>query len=124
MSTARIPDGTPLGLVQVGLAVNGIKPTWANVDMSTIPQAGRSDPPVKPTSEVAHQPGQQPAASDICRATDCADSPDGPRGVCNLPAGHDGDWHQEWSYRGLWAEWRGPHPGERCSICGRDGSEH
>ena len=66
-----------------------------------------------------------------CGATDGAslvgDGPDDldePQGRCTLDAGHDGDWHQEWRDGRLWAEWRGPHPGQRCGICGRDGSEH
>ena len=41
MSTARIPDGTPLGLVQVGLA-----------EHRYIVPSGRSNPPVKPRSAV------------------------------------------------------------------------
>lgn len=55
MSTARIPDRDAPGLVQVGLPSSGHQ---------SMP--GRSDPPVKPTSEVAHQPGQQPAAAMPC----------------------------------------------------------
>lgn len=63
----------------------------------------------------------------LCGATDGLGlDPDDPEpfGWCTLDAGHDGDWHQEWRDGRLWAEWRGPHPGQRCGICGRDGSEH
>ena len=74
-------------------------------------------------------------AERTCGATDglglVGDGPDDldePYGRCNLPAGHDGDWHQEWrggpEFGELWAEWRGPHPGQRCGICGKDGGEH
>lgn len=59
-----------------------------------------------------------------CGAADGLGVPDGPYGRCNLPAGHDGDWHQEWRNGRLWAEWRGPHPGQACGICGKDGAEH
>lgn len=60
-----------------------------------------------------------------CGATDGLELPDGPNGRCNLARGHDtGGWHQEWHGEELWAEWRGPAPGEQCSICGLDGSEH
>jgi hypothetical protein len=41
MSTARIPDGTPRGLVQLGLAIHGYKRT-----------PGRANHPVKPRSAV------------------------------------------------------------------------
>jgi hypothetical protein len=62
-----------------------------------------------------------------CGATDGLgldpDDPE-PYGRCQLPAGHDGDWHQEMRDGKLWAQWRGPHPGQRCGICGKDGSEH
>ena len=62
-----------------------------------------------------------------CGATDGLgldpDDPE-PSGRCNLPAGHDRDWHQEWRDGHLWAEWCGPAPGERCGVCGKDGSEH
>lgn len=61
----------------------------------------------------------------LCGATDGLGLDDSePFGRCNLPAGHDTGWHQEWRDGKLWAEWRGPHPGERCGICGKDGSEH
>lgn len=70
-------------------------------------------------------------AGKPCRATDGAslvgDGPDDlrePQGRCTLDAGHDGDWHQEWRAGRLWSEWRGPHPGQRCGICHRDGAEH
>lgn len=63
-----------------------------------------------------------------CGATDGLgldpDDPE-PYGRCNLLAGHDtGGWHQEWRDGRLWAEWRGPAPGERCGVCGKDGAEH
>lgn len=64
----------------------------------------------------------------LCGATDGLgnkpDDPDEPWGRCTLPAGHDRDWHLEERDGEVWAEWRGPHPGQRCGICGRDGSEH
>jgi hypothetical protein len=66
-------------------------------------------------------------ARRLCGATDglgLFDDPDEAYGRCNLPAGHDTGWHQEWHGDQLWAEWRGPHPGERCGLCGKDGSEH
>ena len=70
-------------------------------------------------------------AERMCGATDglplVGDEPDDldePWGRCTLDAGHEGDWHQEWRDGRLWAEWRGPHPGQRCGICGKDGSEH
>jgi hypothetical protein len=63
-----------------------------------------------------------------CGATDGLGLFEDPRelyGLCNLPAGHDtGGWHQEWRDDRLWDEWRGPAPGERCNICGKDGAEH
>jgi hypothetical protein len=63
-----------------------------------------------------------------CGATDGLglddDDPE-PFGRCTLPAGHDsGGWHQEMRGNRIWAEWRGPAPGERCGICGKDGAEH
>lgn len=63
--------------------------------------------------------------TELCGATDgLGVTEDGePYGRCNLPAGHKG-WHQETRDRQLWAEWRGPAPGERCGICGKDGREH
>ena len=60
----------------------------------------------------------------MCGATDGLSLPDGPYGRCGLPAGHDGDWHEEWRGGDLWAEWRGPHPGQKCNVCGKDGGEH
>ena len=63
-----------------------------------------------------------------CGATDglgLLDDEAEPFGRCNLPAGHEGSWHRQVTDDGtLWAEWRGPHPGERCGICGKDGAEH
>lgn len=59
-----------------------------------------------------------------CGATDGYVLEDGLYGRCNLPAGHGGSWHRETRRGKLWAEWRGPHPGERCGICGKDGAEH
>ena len=63
-----------------------------------------------------------------CGATDGLGlDPDDPApfGICNLPAGHDtGGWHQQWREGELLAEWRGPAPGERCGICGKDGAGH
>jgi hypothetical protein len=42
-------------------------------------------------------------------------------GRCTLVAGHGGGrWHAEIRRGRLWAEWRGPIPGERCGICGTD----
>jgi hypothetical protein len=42
-------------------------------------------------------------------------------GRCTLPAGHgSGRWHAEMRRGRLWASWRGPIPGERCSVCGTD----
>ena len=70
---------------------------------------------------------------ESCGATDGAplvdvNDPDAlsePYGRCTLPAGHQtGGGHQEWRGDTLWAEWRGPVPGERCGICGHDGAEH
>ena len=60
----------------------------------------------------------------LCGATDGLRLEGGPYGVCNLPARHDTDWHREERDGQLWAEWRGPQPGERCNICGKDGTEH
>ncbi len=63
----------------------------------------------------------------LCGATDGLGVIPGtraPYGRCNLPAGHPGDWHREMRGRKLWAEWRGPRPGEVCGICGKDGGAH
>jgi hypothetical protein len=50
---------------------------------------------------------------------------DGRFGRCTLPAGHgDGRWHLETRRGRVWAEWRGPIPGEVCRICGKDGRRH
>ena len=58
-------------------------------------------------------------ADHLCGATD------GTFGRCNLPAGHQtGNWHLEMRKGEVWANWRGPMPGERCGICGRDGRNH
>lgn len=66
--------------------------------------------------------------SALCGATDglgVLDDPSEPYGRCDLPLGHDtGGWHQETRDGRLWCEWRGPAPGEKCPICGRDGREH
>lgn len=62
-----------------------------------------------------------------CGATDGLGAIPGtksPYGRCNLPWGHPGKWHQEWRGRKLWAEWRGPHPGEVCQRCGKTGGRH
>lgn len=63
---------------------------------------------------------------DLCGATDgLSYGPfDDPYGKCDLPAGHEGDWHREMRDGRLWASWRGPHPDETCRICGKKGSEH
>jgi hypothetical protein len=67
---------------------------------------------------------------ETCGATDgLGVFPDEPEdtayGRCNLPSGHQTlGWHQEWRDGRLWAEWRGPAPGEKCGICGKDGGEH
>lgn len=65
-------------------------------------------------------------SDSFCGATDGMGfgPDDGPMGRCNLPAGHDGDWHQETRDGQVWAQWRGPAPGETCGICGKDGADH
>jgi hypothetical protein len=72
-------------------------------------------------------------AQPLCGATDglgvfpdmAPDDPENCYGRCTLPAGHqNNNWHQERRDGEIWAEWRGPMPGETCSICGKDGSEH
>lgn len=67
-------------------------------------------------------------APEVCGATDglgvWEDDPEFVYGRCNKPPGHESPWHQEWRDGVLWAEWRGPFPGEKCNICGKDGGEH
>lgn len=42
-------------------------------------------------------------------------------GRCTMRAGHgDGRWHCEVRRGRIWAQWRGPIPGERCGVCGTD----
>lgn len=64
-----------------------------------------------------------------CGATDGLGlDPDRPWfGRCNLPAGHAPGpmaWHLEMRRGRVWANWRGPMPGVRCGICGKDGCAH